>query len=117
MTGATIWNASIPRDQGVLYPDGVKFADQGYIKGTIIHPDKTRSTLILLKTTMIQDLGLLLKGYKGANPVFPDQSTGDQFFDEEQFEAYRELGYEIAKQMIRDVDLKTLLSHVRAGKL
>ena len=28
--------------------------------------------------------------------------TADQFFDEEQFEAYRELGYEITKQLALD---------------
>ena len=95
------------------YPVGVKFSERGHIKGTIVYPDKTESTLILLKTTMIQGLGLLLKGYKGAHPDFPDQSTADQFFDEEQFEAYRELGYEIAKRMIEDderVGLKALLA-------
>ena len=53
------------------YPVGVKFSERGHIKGTIVYPDKTESTLILLKTTMIQGLGLLLKGYKGAHPDFP----------------------------------------------
>ncbi len=43
---------------------------------------------------------LKLLGYKGANHDFPDQSTADQFFDEEQFEAYRELGYGIADGFI-----------------
>ena len=104
----------IPRDQGVpSYPPSVKFADQGHINGTIAYSDNTKGTLILLKSTMIRNVGLLLKGYKGANPVFPDQSTADQFFDEEQFEAYRELGYEIAKRMICDVDLKALLGQCR----
>ena len=113
----------IPRDpdpQQVLrrdpntdaYPVGVKFAERGHIKGTIIHKDGSKSTLILLKSTMIKELGLLLKGYKGANPDFPDQSTADQFFDEEQFEAYRELGYEIANRMIMDksVGFRALLN-------
>ena len=35
--------------------------------------------------------------YKALNPSFPHQATADQFFDEGQFEAYRELGYQIAK--------------------
>ena len=97
------------------YPVGVKFAERGYIKGKIIYPDETESTLILLKTTMIKGLGIRLKGYKGAHPDFPDQSTVDQFFDEEQFEAYRELGYEIAKRMINDprVGLQRLLDECR----
>ena len=69
--------------------------------------------MILLKTTMIHGLGLLLRGYKGANADFPDQSTADQFFDNEQFEAYRELGYEIASTMIDE--LRPLLkSNARA---
>ena len=64
---------------------------------------------------MIKGLGIRLKGYKGANPDFPDQSTADQFFDEEQFEAYRELGYEIAKRMIKDsrINLQGLLRTCR----
>ena len=114
----------IPRDPDPLkvgsrdpftdaYPAGVKFAEQGYIKGRIIYTDGTESTLILLKTTMIKGLGLLLKGYKGAHPDFPDQTTADQFFDEEQFDAYRELGYEIAKQMISGTELKQLLEEFR----
>ena len=93
------------------YPVGAKFASRGHIKGTITYSCGTTGTLILLKTTMIKGLSLLVKGYKAANPAFPDQSTGDQFFDEEQFEAYRELGYEIADRMVMDgnVDLQGLL--------
>ena len=41
-----------------------------------------------------------LLGYKGANHDFPAQSTADRFFDQEQFEACRELGYEIADGFI-----------------
>ena len=37
---------------------------------------------------------------KGQNHDFPDQSTANQFFDEEQFEAYRELGCGIADDFI-----------------
>jgi hypothetical protein len=31
--------------------------------------------------------------YAEANPTFPQQSTGDQFFDEAQWESYRAIGY------------------------
>lgn len=34
----------------------------------------------------------LIRKYQGTNPDFPHQTTMDQFFDEEQFEAYRQLG-------------------------
>ena len=87
------------------YPVGVRFAERGYVQGTIIYPDGDHSTLILMKTTMISGLNLLVRGYKGANRTFPDQSTADQFFDEEQFEAYRELGYAIADTLVKDTSV------------
>ncbi|MCH8347080.1 MAG: hypothetical protein IH901_01080 [Proteobacteria bacterium] len=42
--------------------------------------------------------------YKAVNEVFPNQSTADQFFDERQFEAYRELGYQLAKPALAKLD-------------
>ena len=94
------------------YPVGTRFAERGYIRGKIVYPEAEPSTFILLKTTMISGLGLITRGYKGAHPDFPDQTTADQFFDEEQFEAYRELGYEISGKMIkdRDINLRALLA-------
>ena len=93
------------------YPVGTKFANRGYVKGEIFYPpdhdggESEKSTFILIKTTMIKQIGLTLKGYKGKHPDFPDESTADQFFDEEQFEAYRELGYAIAKELILDPEV------------
>jgi len=34
-----------------------------------------------------------IREYNLRNPKFPQESTGDQFFDEAQFESYRKLGY------------------------
>ena len=42
------------------------------------------------------DAGAYIAEYKARNPDFPHQSTGDQFFDEEQFEATRAVGYNVA---------------------
>ena len=41
-----------------------------------------------------------VKGYAAQNPEFPHQSTVDQFFDDVQFEAYRELGYRLTADML-----------------
>ena len=54
---------------------------------------------------MVRKLKMEARGYKGAHPDFPDETTVDQFFNEEQFEAYRELGYRIADDMIGDLQL------------
>ena len=55
--------------------------------------------LLYLKLSLTGDEAELLKRYKLVNPEFPHQSTLDQFYDEEQFEAYRQLGVHIAEGM------------------
>lgn len=86
------------------YPPGSRVAERGHVFGRIVYPDGPPGLLIYLKTTLLSDLSLKTKGYRVANPTFPDQSTADQFFDEDQFEAYRELGYRIASQMLDQLD-------------
>ena len=44
------------------------------------------------------DLPVHVENYDRRFPVFPHQSTGDQFFDTEQFEAYRALGEHVGQQ-------------------
>lgn len=53
--------------------------------------------LLYLKLSLTGDEAELLKKYRSLNPDFPHQSTIDQFYDEEQFEAYRQLGVHVAE--------------------
>jgi hypothetical protein len=39
--------------------------------------------------------------YAAQNADFPNQTTADQFFDERQFEAYREAGYASCHGMVK----------------
>jgi hypothetical protein len=48
--------------------------------------------LIYIKASLTGDESSDVKEYAAGHPGFPHQSTGDQFFDENQFESYRELG-------------------------
>ncbi|MBS1229292.1 MAG: hypothetical protein H6R17_2569 [Proteobacteria bacterium] len=43
-----------------------------------------------------------VQSYARQNPPFPYQSTGDQFFDEAQFESYRQLGLHVADTVLRE---------------
>jgi hypothetical protein len=52
--------------------------------------------LLYLKLSVTGNESELIKRYRISHPEFPHQTTLDQFFDEEQFEAYRELGVHIA---------------------
>ncbi len=75
-------------------------AKHGFAIADIFYADGTKGTLVYLKLAMIEDMSTDVFSYKGVNPAFPHQSTSDQFFNEKQFEAYRELGYYITWQMM-----------------
>jgi hypothetical protein len=58
---------------------------------------KATGLLLYLKLSVTGNEGELIKRYRITHPEFPHQTTLDQFFDEEQFEAYRQLGAHAAK--------------------
>ena len=87
-----------------------ELAKRGYAIADITYHDGSGGTLLYLKSTLTPELPADLYGYKSVNEAYPDQSTGDQFFDEEQFEAYRELGYQLTRKMLDSVVLKQILA-------
>ena len=94
------FGANIDIDTQPLRPQGEdRISSAPYVKGTITYKDGSSGTLIYIKTCVIADLPEDIYGYRRVNPSFPDQSTGDQFFDEAQFEAYRELGFQLAHRV------------------
>lgn len=86
--------------------DVIKCAQRGYLMSTIIYPDNSQGRLLYIKTTFFEQLSADLYGYKKTHPQFPDEPTSDQFFDEKQFEAYRELGFQTAWRMMQDEDIR-----------
>ena len=94
------------------------FSAQSYAVGDIYYPGKSKfvGKLIYLKASMCRTQPVDVREYAMKNKTFPHQSTGDQFFDEEQFESYRKLGYEIAKTALRDGVVEGLFD-VRIGNL
>ena len=100
------------------YPRAADFARRGYFLASVRYPQQGTATrvpmarqgperglIIYLKSAMIPGLSLSSRGYKGAFPDFPYELTADQFFSPEQFEAYREVGEQVAAQMIAETDL------------
>ena len=80
-------------------------ARRGFALAAIRYPDRQScGVLVYMKATMIAGLPSDLYAYKAQNPEYPDQTTLDQFFDEDQFEAYRELGYRLVAQMFAEFD-------------
>ncbi len=60
--------------------------------GRIRYPDGMLGTLLYLKPTLLGDEPSDVLHYASSHADFPQQPTGDQFFDEAQFESYRRLG-------------------------
>lgn len=77
-----------------------KPAKRGFAIANITYSDKSKGVLIYIKSTLTAHLPTDLYSYKAANPSYPHQPTVDQFFDEVQFESYRELGYYLGWQML-----------------
>jgi hypothetical protein len=60
--------------------------------GQITYENGSEGVLIYFKATLSGDEKDYVIDYKRRNPDFPHETTGDQFFSEEQFEMYRALG-------------------------
>lgn len=57
--------------------------------------------LVLLKSSLTADMPGSLRRYRERYPNFPHDTTVDQFFTEDQFEAYRMLGQSIAEMLVQ----------------
>jgi len=91
------------------YPSGARVAKSPFVVAEIRYPGASgrRGVLIYIKSTMVTGLEFATEGYKAANPDFPHQNTVDQFFDPDQFEAYRDLGKKSCATMIQALELAT----------
>ena len=99
-------------DEGRKMGMSMAEAQKGYLSGTIRYKNNKEGRFIYLKSTMIGGQRIRTKSYKLEYPRFPDQPTSDQFFDESQFAAYRDLGYTIACDMLENGDLSPLESRL-----
>lgn len=62
------------------------------VVGELDYPDGTQGTIVLVKPTLVGDESADVLQYSGRNTAFPHDSTGNQFYDEKQWESYRRLG-------------------------
>ncbi len=62
--------------------------------GRITYRDQSQGWFVYIKASWKGNEAETLQQYRKANPAFPHESTGDQFYSEDQFESYRRLGRE-----------------------
>ena len=72
--------------------------------GTIDYGGGETGRLIYIKLSMTGDENPYIADYAAHHPSFPHESTADQFFDEDQFEAYRALGFHAARRLFFEGD-------------
>jgi hypothetical protein len=109
-------NVVVDIDPTQLQPATAEQPGLAYALGTIYYPSAQddlgndrdapakQGLLIYLKSTLPSGrLPVAARAYAVTHPEFPHESTGDQFFDDAQFEAYRSLGEALATRMLRDL--------------
>ena len=78
-------------DHDEMAPDHVHVAI-----GTIDYGGDEKGCLVYIKSSLNGDENDYIRDYARRNDRFPHETTGDQFFSEEQFEVYRALGFHMA---------------------
>ena len=58
--------------------------------------------LLYVKPALIAAIPPDVLRFRSVHPDFPHQTTADQFFDEHEVEAYRELGYRIVRELVQE---------------
>ena len=72
--------------------------------GTIYYPYGQDGILLYIKSSLSGDESDYVINYKRRYANFPHETTGDQFFSEEQFEAYRNLGFHATQGFFSERD-------------
>jgi len=81
-----------------------RLCKRGVVTARITYPeesglphDQRTGDLVLAKAVLWPGLPYEVLAYAAANPVFPHDSTADQWFDEGKFSSYKRLGYELGR--------------------
>lgn len=70
--------------------------------GTIDYGGGETGYLVYVKSSLSGDENDYIRDYARRNETFPHETTGDQFFSEEQFEVYRALGFHMAHNFLSE---------------
>lgn len=117
------FNADIEIDVTALAVDGTTGQSKAScVVGRIVYRNaagvaECEGVLVYLKASLSPTVNdASLRQYHAEHPAFPHESTGDQFYGEDQFESYRRLGRHIATEALgpgMEADLAERLRQVR----
>ena len=95
------FGVEIDIDLRPLRPGANGFAEQPMVAGDIRYPTGDTGVLLFFKPTLVGNEPADILQYKRRNGAFPHETTGDQFYDEAQWESYRRLGRHAARSAFR----------------
>jgi GNAT superfamily N-acetyltransferase len=102
------FGAEVEIDLGPLKPNEARLSKQHVAVGTIYYNPrgdrKDNAILVYFKPALTGDEPCDIAQYRTRNESFPHESTGDQFYDEAQWESYRRLGEHAAYSAFRFVE-------------
>jgi predicted acylesterase/phospholipase RssA len=104
------FNDVLPRKPNEKFEHGQACSPRPYLTATIHYANGEIGQLLFITTVVTPQHTADIAAYQRVNPAFPDQTTGDQFFDERQFEAYRELGFQSLRMALRADGVGDLLT-------
>ncbi|AOF90197.1 patatin-like phospholipase family protein [Sinorhizobium sp. RAC02] len=87
-------------------PEASPAHDCHFAIGEIDYGADEKGVLLYIKATATGDEPDYVLDYERRFPAFPHETTGDQFFSEEQMEAYRALGFHAAWRALAEPDPK-----------
>ena len=102
------FGVEIEIDLSPLTPNAARISKQHVAVGTISYDprgdQKDNAILVYLKPALTGDEPCDITQYRTRNEDFPHESTGDQFYDEAQWESYRRLGEHAARSALHFVE-------------
>jgi hypothetical protein len=102
------FGVEIDIDLAPLKPNASRLSKQHVAVGAIMYDprgaQKDTGVLVYLKPTLTGDEPCDISQYRTRNEDFPHETTGDQFYDEAQWESYRRLGEHAARSAFRFVE-------------
>ena len=93
------FGVDITLDVSPLRPGEDHWSHQHLAIGTIHYAEGDLGVLLYVKPTLTGQEPPDVLQYKARNGAFPHESTGDQFFDEAQWESYRRLGVHVVDEI------------------